>query len=648
MRRLILGTAGHIDHGKTSLVKALTGVDTDRLKEERERGITVDLGFAEYQPNEEVVFGVVDVPGHEGFIRNMVAGATGMDLVLLVVAADEGVMPQTREHLAIIRLLGVPRLVVAVAKADLVESEWLELVREEVQELLGDTPYAGAPIQPVSSLTGDGMRELGQILTDVGSEAEEKGRADSPRLPIDRVFTIKGAGTVVTGTLWSGELTEGAKVRILPGDLEARVRSIQVHGSEVKTARAGARAAVGLTGRGVGHRDIRRGQVVVEGPGWAASWMLTCRLSLLPNTGWDLEQNQRVKVHLGTAETLARVAVLGQDRLQGGEEGWVQLRLEEPMLARARDHLVIRSYSPVTTIGGGQVAEVSPPKRRRLRSEEEKLLESRLGESAEAVLAALLETCGWEGASYHRLPHRTGLSPALLRQAAEKLQEEGALVIVEGDLFSRNTWNEGRVRILSMLQDYHLRKPLKPGAPLEEVRQVIPGSHGPKIAEALLQDLSSQNEVLVLRAGQVALRNFEPALSRAQQGVRKRLGERLSQAGLTPPDLKELEAAHGEEPELEGILRLMEADGEILNIDGGFFFERRAVEEAGKAVVEALGGKTDLGPADFKDVLPVSRRHLLPILRYFDLTGVTTRKGDGREVASTLPAGWGTLDSSET
>ncbi|TFH66459.1 MAG: selenocysteine-specific translation elongation factor, partial [Gemmatimonadales bacterium] len=424
MRRLILGTAGHIDHGKTALVKALTGVDTDRLKEEKERGITVDLGFAEYQPREDVLFGVVDVPGHEGFIRNMLAGATGMDLVLLVVAADEGVMPQTREHFSIVQLLRVPRLVVAVTKSDLVDSDWMDLVREEVQELLQDTRFDGAPILPVSSLTGQGLDELGEALATVGLEAEEKGADDVVRLPIDRVFTIRGAGTVVTGTLWTGELREGTRVLLLPGDQEGRVRSLQVHGQEVREARAGARVAVGLSGSKVGHQGLSRGQTLVEGGGWEVSWMLTCWISLLSDTGWELEQGQRVRVHLGTAEVLARVTLFQIDRLGGGEEGWAQLRLEEPVLARGRDNLVFRSYSPVTTLGGGRVAGVLPKKRRTLAPGEARLLEARLGDSCPASLSALLEMAGCAGALLSSLPHLSGFSPAQLQETVAELEKD--------------------------------------------------------------------------------------------------------------------------------------------------------------------------------------------------------------------------------
>jgi selenocysteine-specific elongation factor len=643
MRRLILGTAGHIDHGKTALVKALTGVDTDRLKEERERGITVDLGFAEYQPRDDVLFGVVDVPGHEGFIRNMLAGATGMDLVLLVVAADEGVMPQTREHLSIVRLLGVPRLAVAVTKSDLVEPDWMDLVQEDIQALLLDTPYAEAPVLSVSSVSGEGLEELGQALAVLGLEAEEKGTEDIVRLPIDRVFTIRGAGTVVTGTLWSGRLREGAKVVVLPGEKECRVRSVQVHGQEVREARAGARVAVGLSGSKVGHQELHRGQNVVEVLGWEVSRMLTCRLSLLGDTGWDLEQGQRVRVHLGTAEVLARVALFDGARLRAGEEGWAQLRLEEPVLARVRDHLVIRSYSPVTTMGGGRVAEVVPRKRRHLRPGEIRQLEGRLDVSEGRALSALLETAAWEGVHTQVLSHRTGFPPNRIQETVDRLQESGDLVKVGDLLFSERVWEEGEERISSSLNIYHQEHPLRPGAPLEELRQLIPGTSGQKLGEALLQGLASRDRLRV-RRGTASLAGFRPSLSDRQTSIQDEVRRLLSQADLAPPNLKELGENLGSEREIEAILRLMGDRGEVVSADGEFFFDQGAIQRAAAAVVRSLGGKKDLGPADFREVIPVTRRHLLPILRYFDLVGVTTRMEDGRDVAEELPVGWGTPD----
>ncbi|RMH14954.1 MAG: selenocysteine-specific translation elongation factor, partial [Gemmatimonadetes bacterium] len=307
-RRLILGTAGHIDHGKTALVRALTGVDTDRLREEKERGITIELGFAELRASDALTFGVVDVPGHEGFVRTMVAGAAGVDVVLLVVAADEGVMPQTREHLAIVQLLGARRLVVALTKTDLVEEDWLELVREDVREALADTPFGDAPLVPVSARTGEGLDDLRHTLARVGEAVPDRSAADLARLPVDRVFTVQGTGTVVTGTLWSGRLEVGDQARLLPTGRAVRIRALQVHGGERNEARAGERTAVALTGPGLERADVLRGQTLVTSDAWTASHMLTVHLRVLPDTGWQVRHNQRVRVHLGTAEVMARVA----------------------------------------------------------------------------------------------------------------------------------------------------------------------------------------------------------------------------------------------------------------------------------------------------------------------------------------------------
>ena len=641
MRRHILGTAGHIDHGKTALVKALTGVDTDRLKEEKERGITVDLGFAELHPTEDVRFGVVDVPGHEGFIRNMVAGATGVDLVLLVVAADEGVMPQTREHLAIVRYLGVPGLVVALTKADLVEEEWLELVREEVEELLAETPYRDSPVLTVSAVEGRGLEELTDLLASLGEAIEERGQDDVFRLPVDRVFTIRGAGTVVTGTLWSGRLRVGDRVRILPGEKEARIRGLQLHGKETEEATAGSRVAVALTGSGISHQEIHRGQTLVEGEGWESSWMLTCRTSVLPDTGWALEQGQRVRVHLGTAEVLARVALLETDLLAPGEEGWAQLRLEEPLVARVKDSLVLRSYSPVTTMGGGRVAEVSSRKRKRVSPSQVELLEQRLSEDPRQALLSHLETAGWSGAEVAALPQRTGLAPTRAREVVEGAREGKELHALGELLFHRNVWEEGEERLLEGLRAFHEAEPLRPGLPLQEFRQRLPGAHGSTIADALLEALVDRG-ALRSRGGLVALAGFRPRLTPRQESLRKELRHRLREAGLAPPTLKELAEEVDTREEIRDILRLMEEDGDVLALEGDLYFWREAVREAGRDVVEALGGEGGLGPADFREVLDLTRKHLLPLLRHFDTEGITTRMGNERSVAGRVPADWGT------
>jgi len=641
MRRLILGTAGHIDHGKTALVKAMTGVDTDRLKEEKERGITVDLGFAEYTPGETLRFGVVDVPGHEGFIRNMVAGATGMDLVLLVVAADEGVMPQTREHLAIVGLLGVPKLAVAMTKCDLAEEAWQDLVEDEIREVLDEGPYRGSPITRVSAVSGAGLENLGLTLVRLAGEAEEEAGEDLARLPMDRVFTIRGAGTVVTGTLWTGTLKKGQGVRILPGEVDARVRSLQLHGEEVEVARAGTRVAVGISGGKTGHGDLVRGQNLVDHPAWEISWMLTCRLSLLTGTGWALEQGQRVRVHHGTAEVLARAALLDRDRLNEGEEGWVQLRLEEPLLARARDRLVIRSYSPVTTMGGGEIVEVQPRKRRRMAEGEEADLTARLLGSPRETTTALLRMVGWEGVPLGALPQRTGIPLGLIPELVAGLARENAVFRIDDRLFSADVRARAETRILSRLEGFHRDHPLRTGMPLEELRQTLPGDHGPTISEEVLQGLVGVHHV-EMGAGLVRLASFRPVLSPEQEALKARLVEVLQESSLTPPSVREMAQEMGDSGELEAILRVLEEEGVVLQLEPGLYFHRQQVEGAGIRVVRKLSGKKDLGPAQFRQVLPVTRKHLLPLLKYFDVVGVTTRMGEGREVANQAPAGWGT------
>ena len=350
---IIIGTAGHVDHGKTWLVKALTGVDTDRLKEEKERGISIELGFAPLRLPGGIHAGVVDVPGHERFVKNMLAGAGGIDMVLFVVAADEGVMPQTREHLDILELLRVQKGVVALTKVDLVDEEWLLLVEEDVRELLKPTHFRHAPIVPVSSVTGAGLKELLDALAGVAAEVNPKPRTGEARLPIDRVFTITGFGTVLTGTLFSGTMHTGDALEIMPSGLKGRVRSLQVHGQKVEEAGAGQRVAVNLTGVEVG--QVKRGDVLVTPGAFPAVRRVAAALHLLERAPHPLKNYQRIRFHLGTKEALGRVRLLDRDELRPGDDAVVQIELEEAVVAAVHDRYVIRQYSPVTTIGGGEV-----------------------------------------------------------------------------------------------------------------------------------------------------------------------------------------------------------------------------------------------------------------------------------------------------
>ena len=416
MKQLILGTAGHIDHGKTALVHALTGTDTDRLKEEKRRGITIELGFAELALGTQSL-GVVDVPGHEGFIRSMVAGATGMDLVLLIIAADEGVMPQTREHLIILELLGVPELIVTFTKSDLVDEEWRELVRSDVEEILADTPYAGARMVFTSVINGEGLDGLKAELSDTVKRLGQRNDDDLARLPLDRVFTIQGTGTVVTGTLWTGTLRRGAQVRLLPNEFESRIRKLQVHGSDVETATPGNRIAVALSGTSSNRQTVTRGTTLVSDPNWNSSWMLTVHVQLIQGINCSIKHNQRIRVHIGTSEVMARCALLTKQKISSGSQGWVQLRLEEPVVARARDRIILRTYSPMITIGGGVIAEPQPVKRRVLDDSVQAALENVLESEPIVAVKALLSIASWFGIDTKALPITSGLPPEIAQEA---------------------------------------------------------------------------------------------------------------------------------------------------------------------------------------------------------------------------------------
>ena len=626
VRSLVLGTAGHIDHGKTSLVGALTGVDTDRLAEEKRRGITIELGFARYEPEAGCAFGVVDVPGHEGFVKTMVAGATGMDVVLLVVAADEGVMPQTREHVAIVRFLGVAEMVVALTKADLAEDEWLELVKEDVEGLLADTPYRDAEIVPTSAETGAGLDDLAGALTRSGARARRRASDDLFRLPVDRVFAVEGAGTVVTGTLWSGSLTRGESVRLLPRDEDARVRAVQVHGEQVERATAGQRTAVALTGAAVRRGRVARGDVLVSHAGWAPAMMLTVEIALLPGAGWRIKAGQRVRVHLATVEVLARVALFGEPELVPGGKTFAQLRLETPAVARAGDRFVVRSYSPVATIAGGVVLEPVPPKRKRL-SQDERVALSALARGGRSAVQGAVALAGWAGLAEDAAGVQAGWAPVLNVPGVQRL---------DGVLFDDRIAAEGQDRLLAAVEAHHRRFALEVGAPLEVLRGALPGSSHPRLAPALTARLANAGS-LVVEGKAARLPQFEAALSPQEEALAARIADVLEKAGLQGPTTEELSAMVSDHPRTESVLAFMAARDRVRLLGNAYWTSSAALAQAAARTVAALGGQGGLGPADFRDVLHVTRKHILPILAHFDATGLTTRELAGRRVAASAP-----------
>ena len=631
-KKLILGTAGHIDHGKTALVKALTGIDTDRLQEEKVRGITIDLGFAELALKEGLNLGVVDVPGHEGFIRNMLAGATGMDLVLMVVSADEGIMPQTKEHLDILRLLGVHKMVVAITKSDLVEDDWLALVCEEVSKELSGTPFADAPLVKTSTVTGEGLGDLMEVLASVSYEAKERSSRDIVRLPVDRVFTVKGTGTVVTGTLWSGELSVGDKIILQPPGIKGRIRGLQVHGSQVGEAEAGERTAVAITGSDIDLETVERGNVLVLESEWLPTFMITAIVTVIPEIEWTIKHGQRVRVHLGTSEVMARVVMMYGGEIVPGDSGWVQLRLEGPLLARVRDRLVIRSYSPVTTIGGGIIAEAMAPKRNKLLPEERDALLRIIEGDATDALDAILDISGWKGVSEKDIPVCTGMAPDIVGPAKIKVIESGARQLAN-EVYGSAIVESARKFIEDVVDDFHNKEPLRTGISVEILRQKLPTRSDSLLADFVLDEAVTSG-VLSISNDRVSRFGYKPCLTMEQDSLRTELLGVYLHAGLAPPMVNELPERVKDDPSLWPIIKLLEHEGHIVNIDDDFFVIKEAITEASNKVISELNGAKGLGPIDFRKYLMVTRKHMIPILNYFDRVGLTVRKEGGREVVA--------------
>lgn len=614
---MILGTAGHIDHGKTTLVRALTGVDTDRLPEEKRRGITIDLGFAPLVLEGVGQLGVVDVPGHEAFVRTMVAGATGIDLVLLVVAADSGVMPQTREHLAILSLLGVRSGVVALTKCDLVDAEWLALVEEDVRATLGTSSLAGAAIVPVSSTTGEGLDALRRALADVAATIPERSSDDIFRLPVDRAFTVRGTGTVVTGTVWSGTLARDATVRLFPSDTTARVRGLHVHGHVVDTVRAGDRAAIALVG--VELDQVRRGAVLVQSDAWASTRVIRADVSLLPDAAVTLGPRSRVRFHLGTNEVGARLVVRDAP-LEPGVTLSARVVLDEPIVVRAGDRFVLRAPSPASTLGGGIVTDPLAPLRARPWR-----LESR---DPRTTLAALADEAGAAGVSVRELPVRLGIMPR---------DVEPLLATVEGwRVGSRFLSVSARDRLTraarSVLESYHAEHPLEPGAPLQWLRSRLDAPD--EVATAILSALTRSGDI-VATSGVVASATFAPTLDAAHSALRDAMIAALGSAEIEPPSLDELAASLGATS--DGVLELarwLAREGSVVAVEPGRYFARIAVDGLHARMAAGMADGKEYSPGELRDLLGLTRKFLIPFLEYCDREGYTVRVELGRRLVS--------------
>ena len=613
---MILGTAGHIDHGKTALVRALTGVDLDRLPEEKRRGITIELGFARLDLDGVGTVGIVDVPGHEAFVRTMLAGATGMDAALLVVAADAGVMPQTREHVAILHLLGVTRGVVALTKSDLVDAEWCALVADEVRTLLADSSLAAAPIVPVSAVTGAGLDALRVALVHALSTARVRD-ADAPfRLPIDRSFTVKGTGTVVTGTVWSGTLARDAAVRILPAAALARVRGIESHGAPQSEAHAGERTALALAGVDVA--DTTRGHVVVADEAWAPSTRLRADVTLLPGAT-PISPRSRVRLHVGTSEVSARIVVTG-GALVAGTPRAARIVTDQPVVARGGDRIVFRGGARLTTLGGGVITDPQPPMRRTRPF-------AHAGASDADRLQWMLAESGVGGAAVTRLALRLGQSEARARALLK-----GAKAVVRESLAYHGALAAARAAALERAVRSHVAKhPTGDGAPAAElVAHVVADSR----FAAVVLALAVEKHGVVVAGPHLRPAGWTPLNDPAALADRAWVLERLAAARREPPSLTELVAERGRD--LRTVMKSLEKEGTIVAVEADRWYDAAAFADILAALRGALDDATPVSPSALRELLGVSRKFLMPLLEHCDRRGYTNRRGDGRVRGPTM------------
>lgn len=636
MRHFIIGTAGHVDHGKTVLVEKLTGINTDRLKEEKDRGISIELGFASLTLDNGQTASIIDVPGHERFIKNMLAGVGGIDMVMLVVAADEGVMPQTREHLDIIQLLQINRGIIVLTKIDLVDEELLELVEEDVRELIAGTVLADAPVIKVSAIKGQGIDQLRKVLTEVAATVPARVETGFPRLPIDRVFSVTGFGTVVTGTLVSGSLAVGENVEIYPQGIKTRIRSLQVHGRATKKAQAGQRVAVNLTG--VETDAIKRGDVLAS-PGSLRPWnRLDVKMHLLRSAPRPLKNRARVRVYLGTAEILSRVILLDREELEPGQDCYVQLLLEKVASCARNDRFVIRSYSPMRTIGGGKIIDPLARKHRRFQPEVLEALQTREkgtpAQQAEQYLSA-----------------KQNLMPAgeidplaeVDEEEREKILKDLAdremikLIPGEPPLYAAvKTYHQWAEQITGLLKQYHHQYPLRDGYPKEELRSRKFPALPAKYFQQLLQAVESDG-LIKLRAQSVSLPEFYPQPNDKQRKDLKQIEDMFLTSEFQPPTWGQVcQKLNLKEQEAGEYLQYLLREEILIKVADNIYFHRQKLTEATRKITGYLQEKGEISIGEARDILQTSRKFTLPLLEYLDANKITRRVGDLRVAGKAL------------
>ncbi|HEX2445302.1 MAG TPA: selenocysteine-specific translation elongation factor [Vicinamibacterales bacterium] len=633
-RSLVIGTAGHIDHGKSTLVRALTGIDPDRLKEEQERGITIDLGFAHYEAG-GVTYAFVDVPGHERFVKNMLAGVGGIDCILLVIAADESVKPQTREHFDICRLLRVRAGMVVLTKADLVDADTLELVTLETRDLVAGTFLERAPIIPVSATRGDGLQTLRDALIALAGSlpASSARRPDAPaRLPIDRVFTIRGFGTVVTGTLTSGTIRAEQEMVILPAGRSIKVRGVQVHGRPAVAAEAGQRAAVNLAAVEVS--DLRRGDTLSEEGSLEVSRRLDVVVDLLGSAP-PLKQGARLRLHQGTSELLGRISIAGGGTIEPGARGYARIRLESPAVVTRGDRFILRAYSPPRTIGGGEVLDPSPP-RSAIRSPAglaRFACLDRAAQDAEEAASIFIEEAGAAGLPRRALTSRAGIAPADASGCIDRLARAGRVLDLGERLVARGVIAALSDRVKTELAAHHAAQPLSDGIPREELRGKLFRRAHAAVFDHVIERLAAESAIAA--RDRLALASHRPSLSSEETAARDAVDNAYREAALAPPDAVALAASLNlSPPVVDRVTKLLLRQKTLLRVDDLIFHsEALARLRSGVAALKGAAGQPiRIDVAAFKERYGISRKYAIPLLEYLDRERVTRRVGDSRVV----------------
>lgn len=631
MKHIVIGTAGHIDHGKTTLIKALTGRDTDNLKEEKERGISIDLGFTYFDLPSGRRGGIIDVPGHEKFIKNMLAGISSIDVVLMVIAADEGVMPQTKEHLQILKLLNVKKGIIVITKIDLVDKQWLEMVIEQIKEEIKGTFLEEAKIQLVSSKTKDGLQELINTIDSITEEVESKNTLGNFRLPVDRVFSVSGFGTIVTGTILNGSVKEGDIIEIYPSKIQCKVRGIQIHDEKVKAAEAGQRSALNLSNVKV--KDIKRGDVISTIDSMEPSLMIDCNLHYLGSNAKPLENRQRVRLHHGTSELLCRVVILDKEDIKPGENAYVQLRLENPIVCKRNDRFVIRNYSPMYTIGGGNIIECLAKKAKRF---DEKYIEELIVKesgSTEGILENVIEKLSSMFPDKYLIEKSVGLGEDIIQNELNTLKENGKIIELHSDnnIYIHKKYLEEKIQyMVNLLEKFHKDNPLKFGMLKEEIKnKVFKKELKQKIYDEILYILDYKN-IININGNYISLKNFCIHYTNEQKQAKEKIINIYDKAVFSPPRYEELINEEKDKKLFKMVYDSLIENGEIVKINEEIAFSRENYNNAKNIIIKYIEEKGSITLGEFRDLLNTSRKYAVALIEHFDYIKLTKRVEDKR------------------